>query len=157
MRTQLFIDGAWRDGSTGATIAVNDPATGEHIADVAAGTADDARSACDAAHAAQQQWAGVAPRERSEILRRCWATMMEHQDELAEVIVREQGKPMADAKGEVAYAAEFFRWNAEEAVRIHGQISTSPSGTNKIIVHHPPIGVVVIVTPWNFPAAMITR
>ncbi len=157
MQTQLFIDGEWRPGSTGATIAVTNPASGEHLADVAAGTADDARAACAAAHLAQREWASTAPRHRAEVLRRCWELMMAHQDELAELIVREEGKPLGDARGEVAYAAEFFRWNSEEAVRIHGSISTAPSGANRIIVHHVPVGVVVIVTPWNFPAAMITR
>lgn len=157
MQTQLFIDGEWRDGSTGATVAVTNPATGERIADVAAASTDDATAACEAAHVAQQTWADVAPREKAEILRRCWELMMEHQDELAELIVTEEGKPLADARGEVAYAAEFFRWNSEEAVRIRGSLSTAPAGANRIIVHHPPVGVVVIVTPWNFPAAMITR
>lgn len=91
------------------------------------------------------------------MLRSCWETLVAHTDELAQIIVAEHGKPLADAKGEIAYAAEFFRWNSEEAVRIHGSIGTAPSGTNKIIVRHPPVGVVVMVTPWNFPAAMITR
>lgn len=157
MQTELFIDGEWRPGSTGATVAVTDPATGEHLADVAAGAAEDATAACAAADHAQREWAKVAPREKAEILRRCWHLMMDHQDELARLIVREQGKPLADATGEVAYAAEFFRWNSEETVRIHGSLSTAPSGSNRIIVHHPPVGVVVIITPWNFPAAMITR
>ena len=157
MQTKLFIGGEWRDGSTGATIAVTNPATGDHIADVAAATTDDATAACAAADVAQQAWAGVAPREKAEILRRCWELMMEHQDELANLIVTEEGKPLADARGEVAYAAEFFRWNSEEAVRIRGSLSMAPSGANRIIVHHPPVGVVVIVTPWNFPAAMLTR
>jgi succinate-semialdehyde dehydrogenase / glutarate-semialdehyde dehydrogenase len=157
MQTQLFIDGQWRDGSTGMSIEVFDPATGDVVAQVAAGTPEDATAACDAADRAQRKWAKVAPRERSEILRRCWEILLEHRDELAELIVREHGKPMADALGEITYASEFFRWNAEEAVRIHGTIGVSPSGANKMIVHHVPIGVVVIVTPWNFPAAMITR
>lgn len=157
MRTQLFIDGEWRDGSTGATTAVRNPATGEAITDVALGTPADATAACEAADRAQRAWATVAPRERAETLRRAWQSMMDHQDELAELIVREQGKPLSDARGEVAYAAEFFRWNAEEAVRIRGTIATAPSGANRMIVHHPPVGVVVLITPWNFPAAMITR
>lgn len=157
MRTQLFIDGEWRDGSGGDTFVVTDPATGDAVADVAAGTAADASAACEAAHVAQQKWAAVAPREKAEILRRCFELMMANQNELAELIVREQGKPMADAKGEVAYAAEFFRWNSEEAVRIRGSIGLAPSGNNQIIVRHPPVGVVVVITPWNFPAAMITR
>ncbi|MGB3733334.1 MAG: NAD-dependent succinate-semialdehyde dehydrogenase [Ilumatobacter sp.] len=157
MQTQLFIDGTWRAGATGETFAVTDPATGDHIADVAAGTPDDATAACAAAGVAQRSWAAVAPREKAEILRRGFELMVEHTDELADLIVREQGKPMADARGEIAYAAEFFRWNSEEAVRIRGSIGTAPSGSNQIIVRHPPVGVVVIVTPWNFPAAMITR
>lgn len=157
MQTRLFIDGEWRDGSSGEEIAVTDPATGDLVAVVASGTAQDATDACEAAHAAQQLWQKVAPRHRSEVLRGCWSTLMDHQHELADLIVREHGKPLADAKGEVAYAAEFFRWNAEEAVRLHGSISTAPSGSSKIIIQHLPIGVVVIVTPWNFPAAMITR
>ncbi len=106
---------------------------------------------------AQPGWAAAAPRERSEILRACWQTLVDHTDELATLITTEHGKPLADARAEVAYSAEFFRWNAEEAVRIHGSLGTAPSGANRIIVHHPPVGVVVIVTPWNFPAAMITR
>jgi len=157
MRNQLYIDGEWRDGAGGERFTVNDPATGDGIADVAAGTPDDAVLACDVADRAQRSWAAVAPREKSEVLRRCWSTLIDHADELANLIVAEHGKPLADARGEIAYSAEFFRWNAEEAVRIHGSLGTSPNGANRILVHHPPVGVVVMVTPWNFPAAMITR
>lgn len=157
MQTRLLIGGEWRDGSTGEEIPVVNPANGETITTVAAGTPDDATAACDAAAGAQAAWAATAPRERGEILRRCWQNMIDHTDELADLITLEHGKPLADARGEVAYAAEFFRWNSEEAVRIHGTIATAPSGANRMIVHHVPIGVVVIVTPWNFPAAMITR
>lgn len=157
VRTQMLIGGNWTDGSNGHRIQVDDPATGETIAEVAAGSAADATAACDAADLAQRQWATTAPRVRSEILRSCWETLNAHTDELAALIVHEHGKPLADAKGEIAYAAEFFRWNAEETVRIRGSIGTAPSGANRIIVRHPPVGVVVMVTPWNFPAAMITR
>jgi succinate-semialdehyde dehydrogenase/glutarate-semialdehyde dehydrogenase len=157
MRTDLFIGGEWRGGSGSGRIDVVDPASGERIADVADGTPDDAVAACDAAAAAQPGWASTSPRERAEILRACWKTMIDHTDELAELIVREQGKPLADARGEITYSAEFFRWNSEEAVRIRGEIGTAPSGANNIIVHHPPVGVVLMITPWNFPAAMITR
>jgi succinate-semialdehyde dehydrogenase / glutarate-semialdehyde dehydrogenase len=157
MRSELLIGGEWRQGSEDGRIAVLDPATDETIAEVADGTPADAVAACDAAEAAQVRWAATAPRERSEILRACWKTMVDHTDELASLIVREHGKPMADAKGEIAYSAEFFRWNAEETVRIRGEIGTAPSGANRIIVHHPPVGVVLMITPWNFPAAMITR
>jgi succinate-semialdehyde dehydrogenase/glutarate-semialdehyde dehydrogenase len=157
MQTQLLIGGEWRDGSGGDRFDVEDPATEEIVASVAAGTTADATAACDAAATAQERWAETAPRERAEVLRRCWQLLVDHTDELAELITLEHGKPLADARGEVAYAAEFFRWNSEEAVRIHGSLGIAPSGTNRIIVRHPPVGVVVIVTPWNFPAAMITR
>ena len=157
MRDQILIGGRWIDGSEGERIPVLDPATGDEITSVAAGTPADATAAVDVASKAQIGWAATAPRERAEVLRACWSTLLDHQDELAELITREHGKPLADAKGEVAYAAEFFRWNSEETVRIHGMIGTAPSGANKIIVRHPPVGVVVMVTPWNFPAAMITR
>ncbi len=157
MQTRLFIGGQWRDGGDREEFAVENPADGTVVAQVASGTAADAVAAVDAAAEAQRSWAAEPPRVRSEILRACWSTLIDHTDELAELIVTEHGKPLADAAGEVAYAAEFFRWNAEEAVRIQGSIGVSPSGANRMIVHHPPVGVVVMVTPWNFPAAMITR
>jgi succinate-semialdehyde dehydrogenase/glutarate-semialdehyde dehydrogenase len=157
MRTELLIGGEWRQGADDARIDVLDPATDEQVAEVADGTPKDAQAACDAAEAAQRAWARVAPRERSEILRNCWKTVLDHTDELASLIVREHGKPITDAKGEIAYSAEFFRWNAEETVRIRGEIAVAPSGANRMIVHHPPVGVVAMITPWNFPAAMITR
>ena len=157
MDTGLLIGGKRPDGAEGERIVVLNPATGEPITDVAAGTPSDASRAADVAAAAQRGWAETAPRVRSEILRAAWQSMVDHTEELAALIVEEHGKPLADAKGEVAYAAEFFRWNAEETVRIQGSLSTSPGGDKKMIVHHPPMGVVVMVTPWNFPAAMITR
>ncbi len=155
MRTEMFVGGRWMTGA--ASIAVVDPSTGEVFTEVADGTPADALQACDAAAAAQPGWAAVPPRERSEILRACWQTLVDHTSELAGLIVREHGKPLADATGEIAYAAEFFRWNAEETVRIHGSLDLAPSGANRIIVRHPPVGVVAMITPWNFPAAMITR
>ena len=157
MQTQMLIGGKWLDGSGSNRIEVLNPANGEVIAEVAAGTPADATAAVDAADLAQRSWAATAPRVRSEVLRNCWQTLINHTDELAGLITAEHGKPMADAKGEIAYAAEFFRWTAEEAVRIDGVIKTAPSGAHKILIHHPPVGVVVMVTPWNFPAAMITR
>ncbi len=157
MREQLLIGGEWRDGAEGNRISVLNPATGEEISSVAAGTPADAHTAVDAAAAAQVLWAKRSPRDRAEILRACWQKLLDHTDEIADLITAENGKPIADARGEVAYAAEFFRWNSEETVRIHGMIGTAPSGNNRIIVRHPPVGVVVMVTPWNFPAAMITR
>ncbi len=157
MKTDLLIGGRWRAGTTGERIDVVDPSTGDVIQSVASGSAADATAAVDAAAAAQPAWAATAPRVRSEILRNCWQTLIEHTDELADLIVKENGKPRSDAVGEVSYAAEFFRWNAEETVRIHGSIGMAPGGDKRIIVQHPPMGVVVMVTPWNFPAAMITR
>ncbi len=157
MQTQLLIGGEWRDGAGAERFDVENPANEQVIASVAAGTTADATEACEVAAAAQASWAATAPRERGEILRRTWQLMVEHTDELARLITLEHGKPLADARGEVAYAAEFFRWNSEEAVRIHGSLGVAPAGANRILVHHPPVGVVVIVTPWNFPAAMITR
>jgi succinate-semialdehyde dehydrogenase/glutarate-semialdehyde dehydrogenase len=155
--TGLFIDGKWRSGREGKTIDVLDPSTGEVIAAVADATIEDAMDAVAAAHKAAKGWAATAPRKRSEILRRCFELMIERKDMLAELISLENGKTLADAQGEVAYAAEFFRWFAEEAVRLNGDISTAPSGAYKIVVQHQPIGVSVLVTPWNFPAAMATR
>ena len=157
MREQLLIGGKWIDGSNSDRIDVTNPANGEVITTVANGSPADVTAAVEAAAAAQVEWAKVGPRERAEVLRACWQTLIDHADELAELITLEHGKPLADAKGEVGYAAEFFRWNSEETVRIHGSMSVAPSGNNKIIVRHPPVGVVTMVTPWNFPAAMITR
>jgi succinate-semialdehyde dehydrogenase/glutarate-semialdehyde dehydrogenase len=157
MRTELLIGGKWRQGEHDGRIAVLDPATDETVAEIADGTPADAVAACDAAAEAQVGWARTAPRQRSEILRSSWQILVEHTDELAELIVREHGKPITDAKAEIAYSAEFFRWNAEETVRIRGEIGVAPSGANRMIVHHPPVGVVALITPWNFPAAMITR
>ncbi len=157
MRTELLIGGEWREGTDGRQIPVLDPATGDEITAIAVGTPADATAACEAAAAAQPGWAATAPRVRSEILRDCWRILVDHVDELGELITREHGKPLADSKGEVAYSAEFFRWNAEETVRLHGSLGLAPSGANRIIVRHPPVGVVVMITPWNFPGAMITR
>ena len=157
MQTQMLIDGRWRDGVDSERIDVLDPATEDLIAEVAAGTPADAVAACDAAAAAQPGWAAAPPRSRSETLRACYEILVAHSDEIAGLITREHGKPTADALAEVAYSAEFFRWNAEEAVRIHGTVSTAPSGDKRVITRHPPVGVVAMITPWNFPAAMITR
>ena len=157
MQTQLLIGGEWRDGAGAERFDVENPANEEVIASVAAGTTADATEACEAAARAQASWAATRLVSAGEILRRTWQLMVEHTDELARLITLEHGKPLADARGEVVYAAEFFRWNAEEAVRIHGSLGMAPAGANRILVHHPPVGVVVIVTPWNFPAAMITR
>ncbi|MDO8310014.1 MAG: NAD-dependent succinate-semialdehyde dehydrogenase [Actinomycetota bacterium] len=153
----LHINGGWRPASDGARFDVSDPATGEVIASVASGSADDARAAVDAAAAAFPAWAATAPRARGEILRRAFELMIAHRDELAELIVRESGKAWTDAQGEVTYAAEFFRWFSEEAVRASGHVQTAPNGDKRILTILQPVGVSVLITPWNFPAAMATR
>jgi len=153
----LMIGGEQRAASDGATFDVLDPATGQVLATVASGTVDDAVSCVDAAAAAAAGWAATAPRQRSDILRRAYELMVERADILAQLIVAENGKALPDARGEVLYSAEFFRWYAEEAVRIKGEIQTAPGGANKIIVVHQPVGIAVLVTPWNFPAAMASR
>jgi len=153
----LYIGGSWRQAGGGATIPVHDPSTEALLASVPDATPDDALAAVAAAAHAAADWAATAPRRRSEILHRCFELMTARADELAELISLENGKALRDARGEVAYAAEFFRWNAEEAVRIRGDFQTAPSGTNRIIVDHQPIGICVLITPWNFPAAMATR
>ncbi len=155
--TELIVGGGRRPSSDGERIAVVDPATGEPFAEVASATVVDAITAVDAAEEAAAGWARTAPRERAEILRRAWELMLARDREIAELIVRENGKTLRDALGETRYAAEFFRWFSEEAVRNVGSVMTAPSGQNRILVTHQPIGISVLVTPWNFPAAMATR
>ncbi|HVC03923.1 MAG TPA: NAD-dependent succinate-semialdehyde dehydrogenase [Candidatus Acidoferrales bacterium] len=155
--TQLLIGGEWVDASEGRTFDVEDPSTGDVIAAVADASVEDGLAAVSAAEAALPGWAAMAPRQRSEILRHTFELMTERTDALARLIVRENGKALSDARGEVTYAAEFFRWFAEEAVRAGGDLHTAPAGTNRILVLRQPIGVSVLVTPWNFPAAMATR
>jgi succinate-semialdehyde dehydrogenase/glutarate-semialdehyde dehydrogenase len=154
---QLFIGGTWRGASDGATIDVVDPASGETIATVPSASVEDGMAAVDAAEKALVSWSEVAPRERAEVLRTAFELMTERAEDLARLIVLENGKALPDARAEVGYAAEFFRWYAEEAVRVIGSVQTAPKGTNRILVNHLPIGVSVLVTPWNFPAAMATR
>ena len=139
------------------TFAVVDPATGQVVAELPDGTVDDATEAVDRAAAAQPAWATTAPRQRSEMLRRAFELMVADTDRLAALITRENGKSGADARAEVAYAAEFFRWFAEEAVRTEGEYGVSPAGGTRTVVTHKPVGVAALVTPWNFPAAMATR
>jgi succinate-semialdehyde dehydrogenase/glutarate-semialdehyde dehydrogenase len=155
METELFIGGKWIPAAS--RFDVLDPATGDVIASVADGSVEDAQAAVDAAAAAGPDWAATAPRARSEILRKAFELMTERADDLAKLISLENGKALVDAKGEVTYAAEFFRWYAEEAVRGDGTVGLAPSGANRIVVIRQPVGVCVLVTPWNFPAAMATR
>ncbi|WP_411969906.1 NAD-dependent succinate-semialdehyde dehydrogenase [Mesorhizobium sp. CA12] len=153
----LYIGGQWRPSSDGRVIEVVDPSTESVIAAVPDATLADAAAAVDAAAKAAAAWRETAPRKRSEILRRCFELMTERAETLAVLISLENGKALRDARGEVAYAAEFFRWNAEEAVRISGEFGLAPSGANRIVVDYQPIGICVLITPWNFPAAMATR
>jgi succinate-semialdehyde dehydrogenase/glutarate-semialdehyde dehydrogenase len=155
--TQLLIAGKWVDASDRLTFEVDDPATGEVIAEVANGSVEDGLAAVTAASDALPAWAATAPRQRAEVLRRTFELMTQRAEDFARLIVRENGKALSDARGEVAYAAEFFRWYAEEAVRAEGHVQTAPAGTNRILVLRQPIGVAVLITPWNFPAAMATR
>lgn len=155
--TQLHIDGQARAASDGGVLHVGDPADGSPLAAVSSASVEDALAAVEAAHLAGPGWAGTAPRDRAEALRRAFDIMGDESELLAELIVRENGKTLHDARGEVAYAAEFFRWYSEEAVRIDGQLLTSPGGGGRILEVRQPIGVSVLVTPWNFPAAMATR
>ncbi len=157
IRKELYVGGQWRAASDGARSAVHDPATEEQIASVADATLDDALDAVDAAHRAGPAWAATAPRQRAEFLRTAFSLMIAHKEALARIITLESGKALGEARGEVAYAAEFLRWFSEEAVRIQGEYSIAPSGANRIIVLRQPIGVAIFVTPWNFPAAMATR
>jgi succinate-semialdehyde dehydrogenase/glutarate-semialdehyde dehydrogenase len=154
--TGLLIGGRWSPGQAG-TLPVIDPATEDAIADVADASIDDALDAVTAAYDALPAWAARPPRERGECLRRAFELMMASAGPLARLMVLENGKALRDARAEITYAAEFFRWYAEEAVRNSGALAIAPSGANKIMVAHQPVGVSILVTPWNFPAAMATR
>jgi succinate-semialdehyde dehydrogenase / glutarate-semialdehyde dehydrogenase len=155
MRTQLYIDGQWVDGN--GTLDVTDPSDGSVIAKVATAGDAEIEAALAAAHRAAPAWAKTAPRVRAEMLRKAFELMIQEADYLAELISKENGKAITDAKGEVAYAAEFFRWFSEEAVRIAGDFRMSPSGDKRILVTHQPVGLSLLITPWNFPAGMATR
>ena len=155
--TQLYIGGEWRDSASGQTFTVHDPATGRTIAEVADGTIADGRAALDAAVAAQADWAKVPPRERSELLRSAFELINERAETFAMLMTLEMGKPLAEARGEVKYGNEFFRWFAEEAVRIHGRYAVAPDGATRLVTTKQPVGPTFAITPWNFPLAMGTR
>jgi succinate-semialdehyde dehydrogenase/glutarate-semialdehyde dehydrogenase len=157
VKTQLFIGGEWRDASGGATLAVEDPATGETIAEVADATNADADAALQAATDAFPLWRDVAPRERGDILRRAFDLITERTDELALLMTLEMGKPVSESKAEIAYAANFFRWYSEEAVRINGRFTINENGKGRVLTLKQPIGPCLFITPWNFPLAMGTR
>jgi len=153
----VLVGGEWRPPTGGKTFAVEDPATGETLCEVADATADDAVAALNSAHEQQPNWAATPPRERGEILRRAFEAMTERADDLALLMTLEMGKPVAESKAEVTYAAEFFRWFAEEAVRIAGRSATNPSGDGRLLTMRQPVGPCLLITPWNFPLAMGTR
>ncbi|RBI87469.1 NAD-dependent succinate-semialdehyde dehydrogenase [Rhodosalinus halophilus] len=155
--TDLYIGGDWRPGAEGARFDVINPADETVLASVASATTADADAALDAAEAAFADWAGRTSRERAEVLRRAWELMTAQLEDFARLITLENGKARADAMGEAAYAAEFFRWFAEEAVRADGLVTRGPSTGARIVVQHKPAGIAVLVTPWNYPAAMGTR
>ena len=155
LKTQLFINGKWVNGSE--KLPVTDPSNESVIAEVQTASDKDCLAAIDAADKAFKTWSKTAPRVRAEILRKAFEIMVAEADDLAKIVSMENGKVLSDAKGEILYAAEFFRWFSEEAVRISGDFRSAPSGDKRILVTHQPIGVSLLITPWNFPAAMATR
>ncbi|WP_030844319.1 NAD-dependent succinate-semialdehyde dehydrogenase [Streptomyces sp. NRRL S-475] len=154
---QLFIGGGWQDAESGRTLPVDNPATGEELCRVADASPADGRRAVEAAVAAQASWAATPPRVRSEILRRAYDLIIARTEDLALLMTLEMGKPLAEARAEVAYGAEFFRWFSEEAVRVDGGMMTAPDGRNRLLVTRQPVGPCLLITPWNFPLAMGTR
>jgi succinate-semialdehyde dehydrogenase/glutarate-semialdehyde dehydrogenase len=154
---QLYIGGEWRPAAGGATLTVEDPATEQGLVEVADAEPQDAVAALAAAAESQAEWAATAPRERGEILRRSYEAIVARTDELALLMTLEMGKALAESRAEIAYAAEFFRWFAEEAVRIHGRYMVNTTGKGRILTMRQPVGPCVFVTPWNFPTAMGTR
>jgi succinate-semialdehyde dehydrogenase/glutarate-semialdehyde dehydrogenase len=153
----LFIGGEWREARGGATLDVEDPATGKTLTSVADASVEDGAAALDAAVAAQADWAATPPRERGELLRSAWQLLTERADEFAMLMTLEMGKPLAQAHGEVTYGSEFLRWFSEEAVRIAGRWSLSPDGKTRFMTMRQPVGPTLMITPWNFPLAMGTR
>jgi succinate-semialdehyde dehydrogenase/glutarate-semialdehyde dehydrogenase len=155
--TGLFVGGTWRGAATGAVLAVEDPSTEETLAEVADASGDDALAALAAAHEAQPAWAATPPRERGEILRRAFDLLLARADDLALLMTLEMGKALAESRAEITYAAEFFRWFAEEPVRIAGRYSVAPNGATRLLTMKQPVGPCLFITPWNFPMAMGTR
>ncbi len=156
-RQQCYIGGEWVDADSGQTIEVNNPATGEILGTIPKMGSSETRRAIEAAEAAFPAWAAKTAKERAAIIRRWYELMLENQDDLARLMTSEQGKPLAEAKGEVGYAASFFEWFSEEAKRVYGDVIPATQGDKRIVVLKQPVGVVASITPWNFPSAMITR
>jgi succinate-semialdehyde dehydrogenase/glutarate-semialdehyde dehydrogenase len=157
VQKRLYVGGEWRDASGGGTLAVEDPATGEALCEVADGTPEDAMAALDAAVEKQAEWGQTPPNERGEILQRAFEALNERADELALLMTLEMGKPVAESKAEIVYAAEFFRWFAGEAPRIDGYYKVAGNGAGRVLVMRQPVGPSLFITPWNFPTAMGTR
>lgn len=155
--TQLYFEGNFLQASDGAVFDVQNPATGELLAQVADATAADGARALNSAAGAQSEWAATTPRARSEILTRSWQLILDNCEQLAGLMTLEMGKPLAESHDEVIYGSEFFRWFAEEAVRINGRYTQSPSGAGRILVSKEPVGPTLAITPWNFPLAMGAR
>ena len=155
--TTLYIDGQWRAASAGGTLAVVDPSTEQPLVEVADAQVEDALQALGAATDKQAEWAATAPRERGEILRRAYEAIVSQTEQLALLMTLEMGKALAESRAEISYAAEFFRWFSEEAVRIHGRYMVNTTGRGRILTMRQPVGPCVFVTPWNFPTAMGTR
>lgn len=156
-RQQALINGEWLDANNGEVIDVTNPANGDKLGSVPKMGADETRAAIDAANRALPAWRALTAKERANILRNWFNLMMEHQDDLARLMTLEQGKPLAEAKGEISYAASFIEWFAEEGKRIYGDTIPGHQADKRLIVIKQPIGVTAAITPWNFPAAMITR
>jgi succinate-semialdehyde dehydrogenase/glutarate-semialdehyde dehydrogenase len=154
---ELFIGGKWQPARAGGGLAVTDPSTGRVLCEVSDAGPEDGMAALDAAVQVQREWANHPPRERGEILRRAYQLLVDRADDLALLMTLEMGKPLAEAKGEILYAAEFFRWFAEEAVRIDGGYAVAPNGKGRFLVMRQPVGPCLLITPWNFPMAMGTR
>jgi succinate-semialdehyde dehydrogenase/glutarate-semialdehyde dehydrogenase len=154
---QLFIGGEWRDASGSGTLEVEDPSTAQTLCTIADGTVDDGLAALGAAHDAFPGWRDTAPRERADVLRKAFELMTARTEDLALLMTLEMGKPIAESRSEIAYAAAFLRWYAEEAVRIDGRFTTSENGNGRVLTMRRPVGPCVFITPWNFPMAMGTR
>ena len=153
----LFTGGKWRDAAGSVTFEVHDPSTGGVLCEVADAGPENGAAALATAAAVQEQWGGTAPRERAEILRRAFETLMDRQDDLALLMTLEMGKPVAESRTEIAYAAEFLRWYSEEAARIAGSYQVAPAGGSRLLTMRQPVGPCLLITPWNFPMAMGTR
>jgi succinate-semialdehyde dehydrogenase / glutarate-semialdehyde dehydrogenase len=157
VKKQLFIGGEWRDGTGGEALSIEDPATGESLCEVADGTPDDARAALDAAVEAQKEFAAMPANDRGEVLWKAFEMLNERADELALLMTLEMGKPVAESKSEIVYAAEFFRWFSGEALRVEGYYKQAANGAGRVLVMKQPVGPCLMITPWNFPMAMGTR